>query len=139
MNNPIERIIQFVARRRATRQLTDAILAGDLDAMRQALANGAQPDRVRHDFEEPMRHFQEFYEVRGALELAVHQRMRLEAFEILLEAGARPRQTPLCQGEVRHWSLAPQIEGLCQTIPERVRMENNTRTATGRGERVARL
>jgi hypothetical protein len=90
----ITRIGQFLLTRRATRQLGDAIACGNMEDMRVALERGANPNKAERDFEEPAMHFQELYQVTGALELAIHQDLPLEAFELLIRhGGGRGRQS----------------------------------------------
>lgn len=77
-------------RRRATEALGRAMKKGDLEAMEVALAGGPHLDRIQYTYDEPMMHFQETYDIKGSLEVAVEERLPLKAFEMLLRAGARP-------------------------------------------------
>lgn len=128
---------RFIKTRRATRQLAAAIVGKDFDGMRQALADGANPDKATYTFNEPMMHFQELYDVCGALELAVHEKLPAVAFEILLEGGARPlSDESLFTGEKQLSSLRTQVEALL----ERKRLEASTAEAGALGgRRAARL
>lgn len=84
-------------RRRATQALGKAMRAGDLAAMGHHLTqNPHLDDRLKMTFEEPMRHFQETYQVSGALRIAAELNMPMEAFRMLLEAGARPLPNGEC-------------------------------------------
>ena len=85
-----QKIETHFQRRRATDALTLAIKKGDLDAMAEALARNPHFDRVQYTYEMPMMHFKETYDIQGALEMAVEERLPIQAFAMLLDAGARP-------------------------------------------------
>lgn len=111
----IDRVAQFVQVRRATTQLSVAIVDKNLEAMRLALDNGARPEKAHRTFYEPFQHFPMTYMVEGALELAVHERLPLEGFQLLLDAGARPLgEGALLQGDARRWSLASEIDTMVE-------------------------
>lgn len=61
---------------------------GNLDAMAQAINEGADLARVKSSFDEPGQHFQMSYEVKGALPLAIELNMSEDAIILLLDAGA---------------------------------------------------
>lgn len=127
--NPISRVFRFVTKKRATRQLSRAIMENDVSGIRKAFAAGADPSLVCQDLNDPDLPY-EFHVINGALELAVYQRLPAETFAVLLEEGARPRHRPLCQGEDRGWELAGQIEAMCQAFDDHAVLEQNTAPST---------
>jgi hypothetical protein len=86
----VDKIRDMFHRRRATDELLQAIEKGDLGKMASALEKSPYLDRVKGTYEMPVMHFKETYEVKGSLELAVEHDLPVQAFEMLLSAGARP-------------------------------------------------
>lgn len=111
--DPFSRLRQYFRRRKQTEKLSAAIKKGDMDAMRRALEAGAEPQRVRAEFPEPAMHFPEYYDVRGALELAAHQQLGQEAFALLIQHGARPL-SKLAERHANGWPLASTVEAMIE-------------------------
>ena len=121
----------FLQTRRATRALADAMRRGSLEDMRYAIEQGANLTKVSDTFDEPGQHFRMSYGVKGALELAVEHRLPLEAFQLLLRAGApvptkfgdRPHAEALFSpDELANWSQTKAVIDLvhqhCSGGPE---------------------
>lgn len=118
---------KYLQTRRATRALASAMRRKDLGDMRYAIEQGANLDHVSDVFDEPAQHFQMSYEIKGALPLAIENRLPVEAFQILLDAGAcvptkfggRPHPEALFTHEDISWSLSDQVLALIKNHAER--------------------
>lgn len=134
LNTLFQAVPQFIQTRLATRQLTHAIMRGDIDDMSRALAKGADPQKVTYEYPASGPHLSEQNKVHGALNVAAQEKLPLEAFELLVRYGARIG-SPIYGSHPDGWKFGNTIDMLI----ERTELENNTAAAPALPRKVTRL